>query len=256
MKKVKSLTIQDVKDILSNNPDSLTLNQIENDKRSGVQKLINSYKRRIQIENALFNKFVEMKEFDMKTVNKSNLYIAGIDEVGRGPLAGPVVSAAVILKKDSILLGVDDSKKLTDEKRDILYDLIVENSEAIGIGIISPEQIDEVNIYEATKLAMVQAVNNLNIRPDHLLIDAMNLDTGIPHTSIIKGDSKSLSIAAASIIAKVTRDKIMKEFSLMYPEYLFEKNMGYGTKDHLDALNKFGVLPIHRRTFAPIKDLI
>ncbi|MDF2945959.1 MAG: rnhB [Bacillales bacterium] len=254
---MKSLTIQEVKGILNNNPDSLTLSKLENDQRCGVQKLINAYKRKLQIEKAVFNKYIEMKEFDYETVNNKNLlYIAGIDEVGRGPLAGPVVSAAVILKKDSILLGVDDSKKLTDEKRDMLYNVILENSEAIGIGIIGPEHIDEVNIYEATKLAMVQAVNNLSIQPEHLLIDAMKIDIGIPYTSIIKGDSKSLSIAAASIIAKVTRDRIMKDLSLKYPEYLFEKNMGYGTRDHLDAISRFGVLPIHRMTFAPIKDII
>ena len=177
-------------------------------------------------------------------------YICGVDEVGRGPLAGPVVTAAVILPKDFKLLGVDDSKKLSPKKRDELFDQIKEAAVAWAIGRREPECIDEINILEATKEAMLDAIENLSVRPDHVLIDAVHLKKlTIPQTSIIKGDANSVSIAAASIIAKVTRDREMVEMSKIYPGYAFESNKGYGTKAHYEGLKAQGPCPIHRKTF-------
>lgn len=177
-------------------------------------------------------------------------YICGVDEVGRGPLAGPVVTAAVILPKDFKLLGVDDSKKLSPKKRDELFDQIKEAAVAWAIGRREPERIDEINILEATKEAMLDAIENLSVSPDHVLIDAVHLKKlTIPQTSIIKGDANSVSIAAASIIAKVTRDREMVEMSKIYPGYAFESNKGYGTKAHYEGLKAQGPCPIHRKTF-------
>ena len=165
-----------------------------------------------------------MKEFETELYNNGINYIAGIDEVGRGPLVGPVVTAAVILPKDFYDERINDSKKLTEKKRELLYDVIMENAISVGIGISSEDVIDEINILNATKKAMIEAVNNLNVRPEHLLIDAVKLDIDIPQTSIIKGDAKSESIAAASIIAKVTRDRMMVELGKLHPEYDFKHN--------------------------------
>lgn len=192
-----------------------------------------------------------------KELYKNNItLIAGVDEVGRGPLIGPVVASAVILPKDYVLKGLTDSKKLSEKKRDYYYDIIKKDALAIGIGVINNNIIDEVNIYEATKLAMKEAINNLSIKPEHILIDAMKLDIDIPTTSIIKGDFKSQTIAAASVIAKVTRDKMMYELDKEYPEYNFKNNKGYPTKDHLDAIEKHGILKEHRRSYGPVRDYI
>ena len=192
-----------------------------------------------------------------KELYKNNItLIAGVDEVGRGPLIGPVVASAVILPKDYVLKGLTDSKKLSEKKRDYYYDIIKKDALAIGIGVIDNNIIDEVNIYEATKLAMKEAINNLSIKPEHILIDAMKLDIDIPTASIIKGDFKSQTIAAASVIAKVTRDKMMYELDKEYPEYNFKNNKGYPTKDHLDAIEKHGILKEHRRSYGPVRDYI
>lgn len=180
--------------------------------------------------------------------------IAGIDEVGRGPLVGPVVAASVILPKNFYLEEINDSKKLSEKKREKLYEIIKENAISIGIGIVDEKRIDEINIYEATKEAMLSAIKNSKIKPDYLLIDAMKLDTDIPFLSIIKGDTKSESIAAASIIAKVTRDNMMKQLHKKYPEYSFDKNKGYGTKKHIEALKEYGILNEHRLSFSPVKE--
>ncbi|MDO5332348.1 MAG: ribonuclease HII [Bacillota bacterium] len=177
-------------------------------------------------------------------------FIAGVDEVGRGPLAGPVVTAAVILPKDFKLLGVDDSKKLSPKKRDELFDQIKEAAIAWSIGRREPARIDEINILEATKEAMLDAISNLSVKPDHVLIDAVTLKKlEIPQTALIHGDAISVSIAAASIIAKVTRDREMVEMSKIYPGYAFESNKGYGTKAHYEGLANLGPCPIHRSTF-------
>ena len=197
-----------------------------------------------------------MKEFETELYNKGINFIAGIDEVGRGPLVGPVVTAAVILPKDFYDERINDSKKLTEKKREFLYDVIMENAISVGIGISSEDVIDEINILNATKRAMLEAVNNLSVKPEHLLIDAVKLDTDIPQTSIIKGDAKSESIAAASIIAKVTRDRMMIELDKIHPEYDFKHNKGYGTKKHIEAIRKYGIIKEHRKTFAPCDEYV
>ena len=192
----------------------------------------------------------EMLVYERKLWDAGAEFVAGVDEVGRGPLAGPVVTAAVILPKDFCLLGVDDSKKLSPKKRDELFDQIKEAAICYAIGRREPDRIDEINILEATKEAMLDAINSLSIRPDHVLIDAVSLKKlEIPQTAIIKGDATSVSIAAASIIAKVTRDREMVEMSRLYPGYAFESNKGYGTKAHYEGLAAKGPCPIHRRTF-------
>lgn len=197
-----------------------------------------------------------MKEFEAELYNNGINFIAGIDEVGRGPLVGPVVTAAVILPKDFYDERINDSKKLTEKKRELLYDVIMENAISVGIGISSEDVIDEINILNATKRAMLEAVNNLSVKPEHLLIDAVKLDTDIPQTSIIKGDAKSESIAAASIIAKVTRDRMMIELDKIHPEYDFKHNKGYGTKKHIEAIRKYGIIKEHRKTFAPCDEYV
>ncbi len=197
-----------------------------------------------------------MKEFETELYNKGINFIAGIDEVGRGPLVGPVVTAAVILPKDFYDERINDSKKLTEKKRELLYDVIMENAISVGIGISSEDVIDEINILNATKRAMLEAVNNLSVKPEHLLIDAVKLNTDIPQTSIIKGDAKSESIAAASIIAKVTRDRMMVELDKIHPEYDFKHNKGYGTKKHIEAIRKYGIIKEHRKTFAPCDEYV
>ncbi len=197
-----------------------------------------------------------MKEFETELYNNGINFIAGIDEVGRGPLVGPVVTAAVILPKDFYDERINDSKKLTEKKRELLYDVIMENAISVGIGISSEDVIDEINILNATKRAMLEAVNNLSVKPEHLLIDAVKLDTDIPQTSIIKGDAKSESIAAASIIAKVTRDRMMVELDKIHPEYDFKHNKGYGTKKHIEAIRKYGIIKEHRKTFAPCDEYV
>lgn len=197
-----------------------------------------------------------MKEFETELYNNGINFIAGIDEVGRGPLVGPVVTAAVILPKDFYDERINDSKKLTEKKRELLYDVIMENAISVGIGISNEDVIDEINILNATKRAMLEAVNNLSVKPEHLLIDAVKLNTDIPQTSIIKGDAKSESIAAASIIAKVTRDRMMVELDKIHPEYDFKHNKGYGTKRHIEAIRKYGIIKEHRKTFAPCDEYV
>ena len=197
-----------------------------------------------------------MKEYENELYDKGIKYIAGVDEVGRGPLVGPVVTAAVILPKDFYDERINDSKKLTEKKRELLYDVIMKNAISVGIGISSEKIIDEINILEATKRAMKEAINNLNVKPEHLLIDAVKLDLDIPQTSIIKGDAKSESIAAASIVAKVIRDRMMYELDAKYPMYDFKNNKGYGTKKHITAIREYGIIDEHRKTFAPCNEYV
>lgn len=199
---------------------------------------------------------MNLYEYEEKLINDGITLIGGIDEVGRGPLVGPVVAACVILPVNYQLEGLNDSKKLTAKKRDKFYDIIKKDAISIGIGIISEKIIDEVNIYEATKLAMKEAINNCQIKPEYLLIDAMKLDVSIPSNSIIKGDAKSLSIAAASVIAKVTRDRMLDELDIKYPVYDFKHNKGYPTKKHIEAINNYGIIDEHRKTFSPVKEYI
>lgn len=185
-------------------------------------------------------------------------YIGGVDEVGRGPLIGPVVACCCVLPKDFVLEGLTDSKKLSEKKRNLFYDYIKEHCICYGIGIVSPEKIDEVNIYEATKLAMIEAIEEVKkqIPLEHILIDAMPLDLEIPSTSIIKGDSKSISIAAASVLAKVTRDQMMYELDKQYPQYGYASHKGYPTKKHLEAIQKYGLIDGYRKTYRPVREIL
>lgn len=230
--------------------------QLRKDERAGVQKLIQQFENRLAKEQAMINKAKTMRQFENELLAKGYQAICGIDEVGRGPLAGPVVAAAVILPNDELILGLNDSKQLSEKKRESLYQIIQEKAVAIGIGVVDETTIDAINIYQAARLAMTKAVEQLAVQPDYLLIDAMELDLDIQQISLIKGDARSQSIAAASIIAKVYRDHLMVELDKQYPGYGFGKNAGYGTKEHLEGLEKYGVTPIHRKTFAPIKDMI
>ena len=200
--------------------------------------------------------FMDLYQYERELYKNGIKYIAGVDEVGRGPLIGPVVSACVVLRENFIPEGLTDSKKLSEKKRDMFYDIIMENALGVGIGIVDACEIDKINIYEASKKSMILAIENCNCKIDHVLIDAMKLDINIPSTSIIKGDAKSISIAAASVIAKVTRDRMMYELDKKYPMYGFKDHKGYPTKTHVDALNKYGLIEGYRKTYGPVKDYI
>ncbi len=197
-----------------------------------------------------------MLEYENNLYNEGVTLIAGVDEVGRGPLIGPVVACACILPVNFYHKDIKDSKKLSEKKREEMYKIIKENAISIGLGIVSEKVIDEVNIYEATKIAMKEAIKNLNITPEHILIDAMKLELNIPSTSIIKGDAKSESIAAASIIAKVTRDHMLDEMDKEYPMYDLKNNKGYGTKKHLEALQTYGPCKYHRVSYSPVRNAL
>ncbi|UOY93657.1 ribonuclease HII [Ectobacillus sp. JY-23] len=249
-------TMKDIEVLLTEITDEqdARFSELLQDERKGVQRLIAKWrkqKEQTEREQAVFR---EMSQYEQTLRAAGVQYIAGVDEVGRGPLAGPVVAAAVILPPDFYLPGINDSKKLSEVKREEFSRYIEEHALAIAVGIIDADVIDTVNIYQATKLAMQKAINELAIQPEHLLIDAMELPLELPQTSIIKGDAKSISIAAASIIAKVARDNMMKELGEQHPAYGFQRHMGYGTKEHLEAIVAHGILPVHRKSFAPIKD--
>ncbi|WP_102262178.1 ribonuclease HII [Mesobacillus jeotgali] len=232
------------------------LKGLRNDSRKGVQKLVLKWERQEEQKKQVHEQFVNMTSFERKYRSEGFEYIAGIDEAGRGPLAGPVVAGAVILPENFYLPGLNDSKKLTESKRDEYFEVIMSEALAVGVGLINAAEIDEINILQASKKAMLSAVNQLGITPDFLLIDAVKLDTPYPFEALIKGDSRSISIAAASIIAKVTRDRLMKELSIEFPQYGFGANMGYGTAEHLRAIKEHGVTDHHRKTFAPVREYI
>ncbi len=195
---------------------------------------------------------IDNYKYERELREKGITLIAGVDEVGRGPLVGPVVAACCILPLEFNLDGLTDSKKLSEKKREYFFEEIKKQAISYGIGIVSEKIIDEVNIYEATKIAMKEAINNMNVKPEHILIDAMPLDLDIPTTSIIKGDLKSITISAASVLAKVTRDRMLVELDKKYPMYDFKHNKGYPTKKHLEAIEKYGVLDEHRRSYGPV----
>lgn len=195
----------------------------------------------------------DLLKYEKELYDKNIKLIAGVDEVGRGPLVGPVVAAAVILPVNYHLEGLNDSKKLSEKKRNELYPIVIKDAISYGIGLIDSKKIDEVNIYEASRLAMCDAIKNLKVKPEHILVDAMPLYLDIPSTSIIHGDALSASIAAASIVAKVTRDNMMYELDKKYPNYGFAKHKGYPTKSHLEALSKYGPLDNYRFTYGPVK---
>ena len=197
-----------------------------------------------------------LKEFETNLYKTGIKYIAGIDEAGRGPLAGPVVVGIAIMKPESFIEGINDSKKISEKKREMLYDTITEEAVDWAVGIIDQNEIDKINILKETKKALHMAIDNLKVKPDRILVDALeHIDTcGIPYTSIIKGDAKIYSISAASIIAKVTRDRIMQEYDEIYPQYGFTNHKGYGTAKHIQAIKQYGPCPLHRKTF--IKNFI
>lgn len=218
------------------------------DGRTGVQKLVEQAEKRLQKLEAEKKRIYELQTYEREYAQAA--YICGIDEVGRGPLAGPVVAGAVILPKNCEILYINDSKKLSAAKREELYDVIMEQAVAVGIGQASPQRIDEINILQATYEAMREAINNLRVTPDILLNDAVTIpQVDIPQVPIIKGDAKSISIGAASIIAKVTRDRMMVDYDRQYPGYSFAENKGYGSAAHIDALKRLGATPIHRQSF-------
>ena len=250
-------TIKEVKERLAmiDELDHPLFEELILDGRAGVQAAISKRKRELQKQVDEDLRLEKMLAYEKELYAQGIDLIAGVDEVGRGPLAGPVVAAAVILPKACKIPGLNDSKKIPKSKHKEIYEAVLQNAIAIGIGIKDNQVIDQVNIYEATKLAMMEAIGQLEPQPQHLLIDAMKLDLPIPQTSIIKGDANSLSIAAASIVAKVTRDQMMEEFDCEYPGYDFTQNAGYGTANHLAGLDQLGVTPIHRRSFEPVKSM-
>ena len=250
-------TIKEIKERLAtiDDLDHPLFEELILDGRAGVQAAISKRKRELQKQVDEDLRLEKMLAYEKELYAQGIDLIAGVDEVGRGPLAGPVVAAAVILPKACKILGLNDSKKIPKSKHKEIYEAVLQNAIAIGIGIKDNQVIDQVNIYEATKLAMMEAIGQLEPQPQHLLIDAMRLDLPISQTSIIKGDANSLSIAAASIVAKVTRDQMMEEFDCEYPGYDFTQNAGYGTANHLAGLDKLGVTPIHRRSFEPVKSM-
>ena len=250
-------TIKEIKERLAtiDDLDHPLFEELILDGRAGVQAAISKRKRELQKQVDEDLRLEKMLAYEKELYTQGIDLIAGVDEVGRGPLAGPVVAAAVILPENCKIPGLNDSKKIPKSKHKEIYEAVLQNAIAIGIGIKDNQVIDQVNIYEATKLAMMEAIGQLEPQPQHLLIDAMKLDLPIPQTSIIKGDANSLSIAAASIVAKVTRDQMMEEFDKEYPGYDFAQNAGYGTANHLAGLHQLGVTPIHRRSFEPVKSM-
>ena len=250
-------TIKEVKERLAtiDRLDHPLFEELIYDARAGVQSAINKRKRELQKQVDEDLRLEKMLTYEKELYAQGIQLIAGVDEVGRGPLAGPVVAAAVILPINCKIPGLNDSKKIPKSKHQAIYQAVLDQAISVGIGVKDNHVIDQVNIYEATKLAMLEAIHELDPQPQHLLIDAMKLDLPISQTSIIKGDANSLSIAAASIVAKVTRDQMMAAYDQEYPGYDFGQNAGYGTSKHLEGLEKYGVTPIHRRSFEPIKSM-
>lgn len=244
-------SIQEIKERFKNTPiqELLAFCEIYRaDERKGVQKLVEQGHKRIAALEKEKERLKQMREFEREYEHLG--YICGIDEVGRGPFAGPVVAGAVILPPDCEILYVNDSKQLSEKMREQLYDEIMEKAVSVAVGYASPQRIDEINILQATYEAMREAVSKLAVTPQILLNDAVTIpQITIPQVPIIKGDAKSISIAAASIVAKVTRDRLMREYDKIMPEYGFASNKGYGSKEHIEAIKKYGPTPIHRRSF-------
>lgn len=251
------MKIAEIREILQKDdiPEEV-LQEILSDSRKGVQKLVQAYMKRLEKLSREKLRVESMYEVESSFYKKGMNLIAGIDEVGRGPLAGPVTVAAVILKPHWFAAGLNDSKKVTPVHREELSKKIHEEAVDISIYSLPPEEIDAVNIYEATMMAMYQAVKNLKVKPDAVIVDAMPLHFPFPTVSMIHGDARSASVAAASIVAKVYRDHLMDEYDREYPGYGFAKNKGYGTAEHIHALEELGVTPIHRRSFEPVKSMV
>ena len=250
------MKIAEVKELLAGEPTEQQLAELAQDERSGVQKLVASYYKRQKKLQAAKQKFYEMQAFERECYAAGQQLVAGVDEAGRGPLAGPLVIAAVILPQDVFINGLNDSKQLSAAKRDLLYEEIMAKALDIEVNIVSVSNIDELNIYAATQQGMAQVIENLHCKPQSALIDAMPLRLpDIEVKSIIHGDALSVSIAAASIIAKVTRDRIMERLDEVYPAYGFAHNKGYGSAAHMQALAEQGATRWHRRSYEPVKSM-
>lgn len=258
MTMTKKLTVKDIRGLFEQvtSADDPLFRQFAEDPRSGVQKIIQQTQRRLVKAAKAQAAFHQRFKYENALWNQGNRWVAGMDEVGRGPLAGPVVTCAVILDRGFDLIGVTDSKQLTQHEREQLYLKIVDEAVEVSLAVNDAPVIDQLNIYAATQQAMIRAVTSLHHRPDHLIVDAVPLDIAIPQTTLIKGDQKSISVAAASIVAKEYRDHLMKDYDRLYPGYDLSENMGYGTAKHLAGLKKYGATPIHRRSFSPVQRAI
>lgn len=226
--------------------------RLVNDPRKGVHQALRTWQNRLKRHQSLVASFQNRERYERQLHDQGYQWVAGVDEVGRGPLAGPVVTCAVVLPKDFNLLRTNDSKRLTPKEREALYPKILDHALDFSLGIGSRRLIDKINIYQADLVAMKRAVMTLNRQPDYLIVDAMHIHVPIPQLMLYHGDAKSVSVGAASIIAKVYRDHLMTKYGYLYPQYDFKHNAGYGTQEHLNALKKYGVTPLHRRTFNPV----
>lgn len=256
---MSKMTIADIKQRLAaiTDPSDSLLQELKDDPRKGVQQAIRQWEHRFQDRQAAMAAFRERFKYENYYWRHGCRYVAGMDEVGRGPLAGPVVTCAVILDDSFDLVGVTDSKQLTRQEREKLYLQIVNEAVEVSIAVNDRETIDRLNIYAATQDAMMRSVRSLHHQPDHLIVDAVPLPKlAVPQTTLIKGDQKSISVAAASIVAKEYRDHLMRDYDRLYPGYGFADNMGYGTKQHLAGLKKLGACPIHRRSFKPVPEYL
>ena len=250
------MKINEVKELLAGTPTSEQLAELKADERSGVQKLLAAYYKRLEKAAQEKERFTKMLSYEKKYYAQGIQYVAGVDEAGRGPLAGPLVIAAVILPQDVFISGLNDSKQLSAAKRDKLYDEVLAKAVAIEVNIVSVSNIDKYNIYTATQRGMAEVLEHLPVRPRVALIDAMPVEAkGMETVSIIHGDALSASIAAASIIAKVTRDRIMERMDVLYPAYGFASNKGYGSGAHMQAIAEYGATKWHRRSYEPVKSM-
>ena len=250
------MTISEIREILLGSPSEEFLTDLENDQRVAVKKLLQAYHKRIEKAVLERERFHKMLSYERQYYDEGAKLIAGVDEAGRGPLAGPLVIAAVVMPQEFFISGLNDSKQISASKRDKLYDEILQKALSVSVNIVSISNIDELNIYRATQQGMAEVLLHLDKQPDVALIDAMPVEAGdIKTVSLVHGDALSASIAAASIIAKVTRDRIMEKLDTLYPAYKFANNKGYGSKDHMQAIDQDGVTEWHRRSYEPVKSL-
>lgn len=253
---VSKMSIKEIEALLNDSdPETSLVNALKQDRRKGVQVLVHRVEKKKRQQQQRIQQWEKLKETENGYIGQGYVRVAGVDEVGRGPLAGPVVAAAVILGPDLYLPGLDDSKNVSPMMRTAYYQEIVEKADTVGIGVGTVERIDRINIYQASLYAMKEAVEALNVIPDLTLNDAVTIpELSAKQVPIIGGDGKCASIAAASIVAKVTRDRMMTDYSRQYPEYGFDKNMGYGTREHVDAIKRHGVCDLHRKSFGVVKE--
>ncbi len=250
------MTISEIREILLGSPSEEFLAELELDQRVAVKKLLQAYHKRIEKAALERERFHKMLSYERQYYDEGAKLIAGVDEAGRGPLAGPLVIAAVVMPQEFFISGLNDSKQISASKRDKLYDEILQKALSVSVNIVSISNIDELNIYRATQQGMAEVLLHLDKQPDVALIDAMPVEAGdIKTVSLVHGDALSASIAAASIIAKVTRDRIMEKLDTLYPAYKFANNKGYGSKDHMQAIDQDGVTEWHRRSYEPVKSL-